>query len=199
MFTLKGRTASISTNEEEKQVFNERLQAIQEKKGIVFTSFKDVFTHLQTMVLQDPEPQLAQGEVAVEKETLDKLAVNSQKLAQILSTLENYPKTDGLQDLEGVDLVLKIIENSLQTPQKLEPEQIEVERPLQEHEILLQLSDKRYPKEKKLQLLEIIQKNRSKKLKTSEEMGEMIENMIFNDNIVFNLGGEFYTGINKIK
>ena len=107
MFTLKGLTASISTNEEEKQVFNERLQTIQEKKGIVFTSFKDVFTHLQTIVLQDPEPQLAQGEVAVEKETLDKLAVNSQKLAQILSTLENYPKTDGLQEFAGYTLFLK--------------------------------------------------------------------------------------------
>ncbi|MDX1446617.1 hypothetical protein [Lishizhenia sp.] len=206
MFSINGRTASITTNEQERESINQQLQAIQDKEGFAFGSIKDAFLHLLRNYNQPPATELEEGFVAISEDEAANLHAVNDMHSQIWEALQDYLPSPELQGKSTVEKVLHVIESNkflneelLIFRQKLEDKPTTVERQLQAHEILLQLTDEKYPKEKKLQLLQFILKQRAKKYGEEESLNELIEAMLFNDNIIFNLGGEFYTGINSIK
>lgn len=200
MFELISSTASARFTDSEKPVINQRLQEFQEKKGIVFASFKELFTNLLNDALNSENIEIKE----IEKPIPDGLHLfsteNKEVFEAMLDQLNNYATKQGIQEETPlVDVLKTAIENAEKQPQTVEVEKEivkTVEKQLENNEILLTLTDDGAKTiEKKLILLGEISKRRYKKYGGIPEPIEVLcEKMIFNDGTIFNLSGEFHTG-----
>jgi len=200
MFQVISETASARFTPSEKTVVNQRIQAFQEKKGIVFSSFKELLLTLLTDALNTENAENKE----VEKTVPDgfQLISNDEAVTNrvIKKVINEYAETIEFSDKEDlVGVLLTAIKNAEKEPQtvQVEKEVVKtVEKQLENNEILITLSDDGAKTiEKKLILLQEISKRRYKKYGGTPEPVEVLcEKMIFNDGTIFNLSGEFFTG-----
>lgn len=200
MFELTSNAASARFTDSEKPIINQRLQEFQEKKGIVFASFKELFTTLLTDALHSENNVIKE----VEKPIPDGLHLfsteNKKAFETMLEQLNEYATKQGFQEeMPLVDILKTVIENAENTPEIIEVEKEvvkTVDKQLENNQILLTLKDEGTKTiEKKLILLQEISKRRHKKYGgVPEPIEELCEKLIFNDGTIFNLSGEFHTG-----
>lgn len=199
MFQVISDAASARFTPSEKTVVNQRIQAFQEKKGIVFSSFKELLLTLLTDALNTENIKNA----PVEKPVPDGFQLitteNEVVFESLLVQLNDYAIKQGFQqETPIVDVLKTAIENAEKEPQTIEVEKEvvkTVERTLENNEILLTLTDsENITVDKKLLLLDEIKNRRFRKYKKEETIPELCEKLIFNDGTIFNLAGEFHTG-----
>ena len=200
MFQVISDTASARFTPSEKTVVNQRIQAFQEKKGIVFSSFKELLLTLLTDALNTENAEIKE----IEKPVPDGFHLfsteNKVVFEAMLDELNNYAANNGFQEETPIVDVLKTaIEKAEIEPQTIEVEKEvvkTVEKQLENNEILLTLTDEGNKTiEKKLILLNEIAKRRNRKFGGVPEPVEVLcEKLIFNDGTIFNLHGEFFTG-----
>lgn len=200
MFQVISETASARFTPSEKTVVNQRIQAFQEKKGIVFSSFKELLLTLLTDALntenaenKEIEKPVPDGFQLITNDEASTIRVIKEAINKYAETIEFTDKSD----LVGV--LLTAFENAEKEPQTIEVEKEvvkTVERTFENNEILLTLTDEGNKTiEKKLILLNEIAKRRNRKFGgTPEPVEALCEKMIFNDGTIFNLSGEFFTG-----
>lgn len=199
MFQVISDTASARFTPSEKTVVNQRIQAFQEKKGIVFSSFKELLLTLLTDALNTENAENKE----IEKTVPDGFQLitdeNEAENNLVRSMLFEYADNNGITSGSTIVDVLKTaIENAVKEPQTVEVEKEvvkTVEKQLENNQILLTLTDsENITVDKKLLLLDEIKNRRFRKYKQEETIPELCEKLIFNDGTIFNLAGEFHTG-----
>ncbi len=202
MFQINSRSTSITFNESERAVINEKIKAFQEKKGTEILSIKELFTQLLVAATSENVPAISKTEEN-ENTALDTNSIvltgSIEEINELKGKLNDFTEKHSIDaetpQIEIIDFALK---TAMKTPEIIEVEKEVtkvVEKQLSENQILVTLTDdKNGTIEKKLILLDEISKRRSRKLGIEETIPGLIEKMIFNDGTVFNLGGEFYTG-----
>lgn len=199
MFTLKNRATTITCNEDERNTFNQSLIEIQEKEGVIFSSVKDAFSRLLSFAIK-PESTENEKPIEVEKaENILEFTESTEKLTHLKSMLDEFRSNQGLsEEISVEEIILKALILAQKAPEikEVEKEVIkEVPISIGENQLLLTITDQpNKPIEKKKILLDEIHIRRKNKKGISETKEQMLEKMIFNDNIIFNLGGEFFTG-----
>ncbi len=199
MFVLKNRTTSITCNEEERNIFNQSLIEVQEKEGIIFSSVKDSFSRLLSIALKAESNESNETEQVEKPESILEFTESDENLTKLKSLLDEFRENQGLSEgylVEG--LIIKAVHLAMKAPEvkEVEKEVIkEVPLSIGENQLLLTITDQpKLPIEKKKILLDEIHSRRKTKKGISETKEQMLEKMIFNDNNIFNLGGEFFTG-----
>lgn len=199
MFQLKTPVNSIRFAQSEIEVINQRFIEFQEKKGIVFSSLKEMFSTLLNDALNTENIEIKE----IEKPIPDGFQLitdeNARQFELVVDELTVYAENIGIAVAKPIIDVLKTaIENAEKQPQTVEVEKEvvkTVERTLENNEILLTLTDsENITVDKKLLLLDEIKNRRFRKYKQEETIPELCEKLIFNDGTIFNLGGEFFTG-----
>lgn len=199
MFQVISDTASARFTPSEKTVVNQRIQAFQEKKGIVFSSFKELLLTLLTDALNTENAENKEIEKTVPDGFHLFSTENKVVFETILDELNNYAENKGFQkETPLVDVLKTAIENAEKEPQTVEVEKEvvkTVEKTLENNQILLTLTDsENITVDKKMLLLDEIKNRRFRKYKVEETIPELCEKLIFNDGTIFNLAGEFFTG-----
>lgn len=186
MYQIDGRSATLSLNNSDKDFINADILQFQELVGQDFASFKELFKALLSNALENADFN-KHAPKHEEYETLVTLPISHGERAAFIQKLNAC--TDNADGLTLANIEL-LIAKSLQTPQTVEVEKI-VERDLSESEMLLQFN------EKELMILKAVANNRYKagKANPQETLPELTKKMILNDNVLFDLGGEFYTGL----
>jgi hypothetical protein len=199
MFQLKTPVNSIRFAQSEIEVINQRFIEFQEKKGIVFSSLKEMFSTLLNDALNTENVK----PVEIEKPIPDGFHLfsteNKETFEAMLVQLNDYATKQGFQqEALLVDVLKTAIENAEKQPQTIEVEKEvvkTVEKTLENNQILLTLTDgENATIDKKLLLLDEIKNRRFRKYKVEETIPELCEKLIFNDGTIFNLAGEFHTG-----
>ena len=199
MFQLKTPVNSIRFAPSEIEVINQRFIEFQEKKGIVFSSLKEMFSTLLNDALNSEKVK----PVEIEKPIPDGFHLfsteNKETFEAMLGELNDYATKQALpEEITGIDVLKTAIENAEILPQTVEVEKEvvkTVEKTLENNQILLTLTDgENATIDKKMLLLDEIKNRRFRKYKVEETIPELCEKLIFNDNSIFNLGGEFFTG-----
>lgn len=183
MFQIENRTASLSVSQADKIAINAKLTQFQQIIGQEFDSFKTLFSELLDNAIENVHFN-ENGVTHADNEVIVQLQDNEVERMNFLHLLsENVGNTNGIT----VENICTLIENSKKT---VEIEKT-VERPLAENEVILSFN------EKELMILNKIRSNRFAKRKVAQEetLQDLTHKMILNDNVVFNLGGEFYTGL----
>lgn len=200
MFQLRSRNSNITYGDEARSVINQRIQDYQEKTGKTFSSIKELFEALLSNALSDESTI----QPKIEKQTSNDFTLltfsNEDEFIEFTEEITSFRKkamiSDSLTDAEVLSgaMILAVKEPEIK---EIEKEVIKtVPQELESNQILITLSnDKMGSAENKLIVLEEIQKRRNKKFKQLEPIPELCEKLIFNDNTIFNLGGEFYTGL----
>ncbi len=204
MFQFKSRVSSLTYSEDSRAEINEQLLELQEKNGITFSSIKHAFEFMLAKCLQDEVQSIPDGKTLISVENLENLESENSRLGEhsnhlktITDLLDNFYENIGLNrgSRTHVYMISELISESLRQPVTKTIE-VEKEISLAANQFILTISQADgIPLEKKLQLLEIIKSNRAKKFGDIDTLEQMMERMIFNDNNIFDLGGEFYTGI----
>lgn len=199
MFQVISDTASARFTPSEKTVVNQRIQAFQEKKGIVFSSFKELLLTLLTDALNTENAENKETEKPVPDGFHLFSTENKVVFEAMLDELNNYAANKGFQEETPlVDILKTAIENAEIEPQTIEVEKEvvkTVEKQLENNQILLTLTDsENITVDKKMLLLDEIKSRRFRKYKVEETIPELCEKLIFNDGTIFNLAGEFFTG-----
>jgi len=200
MFQLKTAVNSIRFANSEIEIINQRFIEYQEKKGIVFSSLKEMFSILLNDALSDENIENAPVEKTVPDGFQLITTENARQFDMVVDELTIYAENIGITTAKPIIDVLKTaIENAEKEPQTIEVEKEvvkTVEKQLENNQILLTLTDEGNKTiEKKLILLTEIAKRRYKKYGGIPEPVEALcEKLIFNDGTIFNLSGEFFTG-----
>ena len=195
MLQFKTRTNSLNYNDKDRPQINEDLSALQQKFGKEFSNPREAFEFMISYLLSTENREPETIEVEVEKEIIPE---NALILADLISVtkVHNAIKEIRLNNsmFSEVSTNEEILDFALQSV--LNPAEIQtVEKQLEGNQLILTITDQpQLPYVKKMELLDEIQKRRASKLGVTESIPELLEKMIFNDNIIFNLGGEFYTG-----
>jgi hypothetical protein len=193
MFQLKSRVSSITLNDSERDVINERIVAYQEKTGIVYSSVKELFSALLSDVLSsesnptpipdhEPIPEITENTEEITVNVDDTKSEYDQQIQELSSEIVS---------LKDENATLKAEIEEIQNNQEVEV--IEVEKPFEPNptDVYLQL-----PTEK-ANLLQTIAENRLRKGKDKEllTVSGVAERLIFNRGTLYNWGGEMYTGL----
>jgi urease gamma subunit len=202
MFQLKTPVNSIRFAPSEIEVINQRFIEFQEKKGIVFSSLKEMFSTLLNDALNSENIENVKP-VEIEKPIPDGFQLitteNNVEFEAVVKEIVDYGYRQGVDEPFSIVSVLKTaIENAEKQPQTVEVEKEvvkTVEKTLENNQILLTLTDgENATIDKKLLLLDEIKNRRFRKYKVEETIPELCEKLIFNDGTIFNLAGEFHTG-----
>lgn len=200
------RTNALNYNKgEQKNRINAQLAEYQQKVGVHFADVKGVFEHLLSSALSEDNTKTE----IIEKEITPDFAVilhdnTDEKILfenQLKSIAEyhndNFDEQNQRKEIKiAVSRYLELINENLELLSR-EPEIIEKEVEITKQISLLSNQFITTLNDNELILLKAIAKKRKKyfNLETEETIEELAKKMIFNDNVVFDLGGEFYTGI----
>ena len=195
MLQFKTRTNSLNYNDKDRPQINEDLSALQQKFGKEFSNPREAFEFMISYLLSTENRESETIEVEVEKEIIPE---NALILADLMSVTKVHNAINEIRlnnsMFSEVSTNEEILDFALQSV--LNPAEIQtVEKQLEGNQLILTVTDQaELPYVKKMELLDEIKKRRASKLGVTESIPELLEKMIFNDNIIFNLGGEFYTG-----
>lgn len=199
MFQLQSRNANITYGNDAREIINQRIQAYQEKTGKTFSSIKELFETLLSNALSDESTNDSKNQKETSNDFTLLTFTNEADFIEFTSEITSFKKkammAESLTDVEVLSeaMILAVKEPEIK---EIEKEVIKtVPQELESNQILITLSnDKMGTAENKLILLDEIQKRRNKKFNQLEPIPELCEKLIFNDNSIFNLGGEFFTG-----
>ena len=197
MYQFNKRVNSLTLNQNEIEEFNVLLEEYQTKKAENFLNIKELFSSLladainenniennevETLKTLENNIILEENQVIItisDSQKLDIEAFNEFHLLEHEQTIENTLK-------KAIDLAMEIKE-----PVEVEKELIkEVQKPLSENEILIELSDD------EIMIVEAISQNRAKALKNEAvSRSEMVHQLALAQSTVFNWSGSFYTGL----
>jgi len=204
------RTNALNYNAgKNKDVINRQIAEYQEKEGIHFADVKGLFEHLLSKGLSPVIPETVEVEKVIppdfsvilhdnkEEEEAFKLSLKSMVDTNAEALSEKTPRE---LIKTAVSMFPKLIEEN-EILLSREPEIKEVEKVITKEISLLSNQFIITLSEKEDILLNKISDNRKKRFKNviQEQLPDLAKKMIFNDNVIFNLGGEFYTGIPVFK
>ena len=206
MFQINKRSISLTQNDEAREVLNERLREVQEVHGIEFTSINECFSQLLALAGKAASSQPEIKEVVKAPAFSYVLAASSQEheafekelhavAACSISAGDGYTNEDIIKHCVSNHLgQLNLIDSLKATKPETITETVTEfkEKELASNEFIVQMDDKQQI------LLQAIAARRQKKFKknTPETYSELGKKMIFNDGTVFDLAGEFFTGLN---
>lgn len=186
MFQITGNQIGGKLSAEQVQQFNDYAIQLQQFNNQTYTTGKEFLIALLSRVIDLEQQLLSRDNVdpVIEEHELSpvllRLSDQDSEIASDIITLLNLNGTIPQTEF------LEAIKTELSTP-KEEPQK------LMANQLIVTLTN---PWERKIEILQTIADNRAKKFGTAPDtLPELAEKMIFNDNVVFNLGGEFYTGL----
>ncbi len=195
MFQLKSRVSSITLNDSEREVINERIVAYQEKTGIVYSSVKELFSALLSEGLSTESKQEPTPTLEPVPEITENTEENNVNIDEIKEALEQQIQvlTDENNTLSESNKTLSLQLEEIQNNQEVEV--IEVKKPFEPNatDVYLQLP------EQKASILQTIADNRHRKGYDKEllSISGIAERLIFNRATLYNWGGEMHTGLKK--
>ena len=215
MYQLNTRSATANFKKENQEDFDEvnaKLALFQQKTGIEYLSFKDLFLALidQSLLISAEKTE----------ELIEKLAdVEPEKPADnpyVITVADNLPDWQQFQTrllnlheiqvggdekpsmIEAINLALEIAE--LPNESEVIEKEVVKEIPLEigENQLLITvLADPKKPIDKKFMILDLVSKNRYGKGKSNhlETREEIVQLLAFSGGALFNSEGDTYTGI----
>lgn len=214
MFQIKNAQVSLRVNNDEKESLNTMIAEIQQNHNVTFTSVKHMFQSLVSMAANNVNTEPETVEVVKTPEFACILHENKEQEEEFKAALDDIRKLDNLStedisSLSDVSVIKMAVYgvptyvNKMHSDSKIitelqskEPE-IKVEykeKPIENNQVFLTFN------EKDSLILKTIAENRRKRFKKekAETLSEMTYKMIMNDNVLFDLGGEFYTGLSGL-
>jgi hypothetical protein len=176
-------TCSVNFKENEIDEINEKINAIAEKDGVVFSGFQALVLHLLNRNQTEIE--------AVKDENNQENTVILGENQVIINLLDPIKEEfDKNPEIEIENQILVLIEKANAQPKEVEVLK-EVERPLAENEMILPVSAA-----EKVVLAEIISRRQRKyKFEVAPTTSDIVRQIVFSKPTLFNWHGEYYTGL----
>jgi hypothetical protein len=186
MFQLTKRVTSITLNDEERNVINERITLYQEQRGIVFSSVKELFFDLLSQANSTENKEVVKVDETQNNEIISNLNEIIDKNVETIATLHSEN-----EQLSTENKTLKEQFEELQNSQEIEVVEVAGSFKPNETDIYIPLTGE------KTEVLKAISNNRLRKGYDKEllSVSQIAEKLIFNKGTLYNWAGEIYTGL----
>lgn len=198
MFQVEKRANAVNFNPAEIDRFNTQITELAVKYNTSFTSVKEVLTFAITELLSAKQPEITIPEPVLPDNAVI-LGENDLVITQtesFKSAFDKFSVTEYDQDKPSTPVLVltDALNIAMQEPKIKEIEvEKEVEKPLTEHQVLLDLSAQEH-----LVLGEIARRRfQAGRVERLLEPSETIRKIVFSKAVLFNWAGEYWTGIEK--